>query len=170
MARFLHRFFAELRRKTNVLILAACFLAGLILGIRMSHRAEFSFSLMHGALDRAVSIVHLLSVLLLPILFSALAVYFSKPRLLYGIAFLKAFVFAFVSAGVSAGFGNAGWLVRWLLMFSDSLSLPLLWLYWLRHIPGRRVFQANDVLAIAGGIVLAGLLDQMLVMPLLQGI
>lgn len=170
MARFLHRFFSELRRKSNVWILAVCFFAGLVLGIRASHEAGLSFPLMRGALKSTVSIVRLLSILLLPFLFSALAVYFSKPKLLYGIAFLKAFVFAFISAGISAGFGGAGWLIRWLLMFSDSLCLPVLLLYWLRHIPGRRRFQTADTMILAGCIGLVGLLDHRLIMPLLQGI
>lgn len=170
MARFLHRFFSELRRNANVAILAACFLVGLILGIRMSHEAEFSFSLMRSALKSTVSIVRLLSVLLLPFLFSALAVYFSKPKLLYGIAFLKAFAFGFVSAGINAAFGSAGWLVRLLVMFSDCMSMPILWLYWLRHLPGKRVFQAADVMITVGCISLVGFLDHMLIMPLLRGI
>ena len=170
MARFLHRCFICLRRNANTAFLAACFLTGLILGIRMSHGVDFSVSLMRGALSSTVSIVRLLSVLLLPLLFSALAVFFSKPQLLYPIAFLKAFVFSFVSAGICTGFGSAGWLARPLIMFSDSLSLPMLWLYWLRHIPGRRTFQAADVMVIAGCVGLVGLLDQFLIMPLLQGI
>jgi hypothetical protein len=48
--------------------------------------------------------------------------------------------------------------------------MPLLCLYWLRHIPGKRPFQAADAMAIAGGIGLVGLIDHMLVMPLLQQI
>lgn len=170
MARFLHRFFAALRREVNVLLLAACFSAGLILGIRMSCEADFPLSLMRGAMTSTVSIVRLLSVLLLPVLISALAVYFSKPQFLYGIAFLKAFLFAFVSAGITAGFGSAGWLARWMLMFSDCLCLPLLWLYWLRHLPGRKTFQIADIWILACCIGLIGLLDQIWMMPLLQGL
>ena len=170
MARFLHRFFVWLRRNANAALLAACFLVGFVLGVRMSCGVDFSVSLMRGAMAGSVSIVSLLCVLLLPLLFSALAVYFSKPRLLYCIAFVKAFAFAFVSAAITSGFASAGWLARWLLMFSDCLSLPLLWMYWLRHVPGRRAFQAADVSVIAGCIGLVGLCDQILVMPLLQGI
>lgn len=170
MARFLHRYFICLRRNAGVAFLAACFLSGLFFGVWMSYGVEFSVSLMRGVMDSAVSIVSLLGVLLLPLLFSALAVYFSKPRWLFGIAFLKAFSFAFVSAGICTGFGSAGWLVRSLILFSDGLSLPLLWLYWLRHIPGRRTFQAADVMVIAGCIGSIGLLDQFLIIPLLRGI
>lgn len=170
MARFLHRCFCYLRRNGNVAFLAVCFFAGFSLGIRMSHEVEFSDSLMRGSVSSTVSILRLLSVLLLPFLFSALAVYFARPRLLYGIAFLKAFVFAFVSAGIASCFGSAGWLARWLIMFSDSLCLPLLWLYWLRHIPGRSGVQGADLMITVSGMALIGLFDTVLIMPLLQGI
>ena len=170
MARFLHRFFVWFGRNVPTVLLVACFFAGFIPGIRMSCKAAFSFSLMRGAMDSAVSIVSALCVLLLPLFFSALAVYFSKPKLLYGIAFLKAFTFAFVSAGITSGFGSAGWLARRLLMFSDSLSLPLLWLYWLRHIPGKGVFQPADTILIASCMGFIGFADHVLISPLLQGI
>ena len=170
MARFLHRYFSWIRRNANMVILAACFLAGFVLGIRMSHGAELSVSLMRSALYGTVSIVGLLAVLLLPFLFSALAVYFSKSQLLYGIAFLKAFLFAFIATAVSSVFGNAGWLARFLILFSDSLNLPLLWLYWLRHIPGKRAYQAADAMVLACCICLVGIADYILIMPLLQGI
>ena len=170
MARFLHRFYSCLHRNVSVMVISACFLLGLILGIRFSHTVDFSVSLMRGALCGAVSIVRLLSVLLLPLLFSALAVYFSKPRLLYGIAFLKAFLFAFVSGSVVSCFGSAGWLARWLIMFSDCMSLPLLWLYWLRHIPGRNPFQGTDTILTASGLALIAILDHTLIMPLALGI
>ncbi len=168
MARFLHHIFVFLRRKSSTVILAFCFLSGLISGLLLFRQAAFSVSLMRSALCSDVSIFRLLCVILLPFLFSAFAVYFSKPRVLYLIAFLKAFLFAFVSAGITLAFGSAGWLVRWLVMFSDCLSLPLLWLYWQRNVSGQQGFRLAEFGVFAGIACLIGCLDHAFIVPLLS--
>lgn len=170
MARFLHHVLRSLQRKWEIVFLAFCFSMGLVFGTLSFYRADLSSSLMHGAISGSVSIVHLLSVILLPFLLSALAVFFSKPKLIFAIAFLKAFNFAFISAGVFAAFGCGGWLVRWLLMFSDCLTMPLLWLYWLRNAFGCRAFRIWEVGTTAAAYCLIGCLDYYFIMPLLLGI
>lgn len=134
MARFLHHIFTGLQRKAGTVCLALFWSAGLFAGfIFYRNTGNSSVSLMCGALNCAVSIVSLLSVILLPFLLSAFAVYFSRPYLLLVIAFVKAFSLAFVSAGLNTAFGAAGWLAQLLLMFSDCCTVPILWLYWLRY-------------------------------------
>ncbi len=167
MARFLHHIFSGLQRKAATVILAFCFLTGLLFGLLLFREAQFSVALMRGALDGTVSIVRLLSVILLPFLFSAFAVYFSKPRALYLIAFLKAMTFAFVSAGVRLSFGSAGWLAQGLMMFSDCLTLPLLWLYWAQNVSAGRGFQLKELLSFAGCACLIGCLDYFIIVPFL---
>lgn len=83
-----------------------------------------------------MSIVSLLFMTVLPFLFSALAVLIS-PFMLYPVCFGKAFAFAFAAVGISQAFGNGGWLVRLLALFSSCLLLPLLYFLWLRLLHGR---------------------------------
>lgn len=133
MARFLHHLDFPLSRRTYGPILALIWASGLGCGIFCWFLADSSlFSLMRSALSCSVSIVSLLSVTALPFLLSALVVFFSCHGLLFVISFGKGFLFSFVSMGTLACFGCAGWLVQLLLCFSDLVSLPILYWFWLR--------------------------------------
>lgn len=119
--------------KESIFRLACSFLLGLLSGGCIFTLTSDSFSsLMRGAAFGSMSIISLLSVLLLPFLFSAFAVYVRQSWLLMPISFLKAFFFSFLYVGLSCTFGGAGWLVRTMLMFSDILTLPVLWWFWLK--------------------------------------
>lgn len=168
MARFFCRIFTHNPRKYSLLFLAFVWLMGLIFGIYYSSFGGSSyFSLMRSAACSPVSIVGLLSVALLPFLFSAFAVYTRSNFLLWMLCFIKGCLFAFVSMGVFAAYGNAGWLVRLLMMFSDLLCLVFLWLCWIRcACTGFR----NSLPAVAGcgciSAVIVGL-DYLFVSPIL---
>ena len=73
----------------------------------------------------------------------------------------------FVSLGVMRCGGSAGWLVRWLLVFSASLASPLMYLYWLRHLTGRRRFDGLEAACVLCLCALIGSVDFRLVSPLL---
>lgn len=140
MARFLHHDFQRIRRRTNWLSLAFFFVLGLFSGGYLFLRADDSFAfLMCRALSGRVSIVGLASVSVLPFLFSAFAVSLYLPRLFRVVAYCKALTFSYVALGIWAAYGSGAWLAHLLLMFSDICTIPLLWLYWLRHseAPGR---------------------------------
>jgi hypothetical protein len=93
-------------------------------------------SLMREAFIRPVSIVSLAITVFLPLLISAFAVFTSRLWVLYPLAFYKAFVFSFSAYGALIAFGSAGWLIRFLLLFSDFLLLPVLYFFWHRQISG----------------------------------
>lgn len=120
-------------RKDPTYFLAFSWLAGLLFGMIISlGRLPATASLMRLAPTVQVSIVGLISAISLPLFLSAIAVYYSSVWLLIPIVFAKAFVYAFVSAGVLVSWGSAGWLLQLFLIFSDTLMLPVLWLFWLR--------------------------------------
>ena len=132
MARLLCRFFPQNLRKCSTIFLAFIWITGLICGASLFRLAGNSFSsLMRGAVSGSVSIVSLLSVSLLPFLFSAFAVYIRSDRLLATLCFIKGCLFALVSCSILSVFGSAGWLIRILLMFSDLLCIIPLWRYWI---------------------------------------
>ena len=125
------RFRISLMRRKQYIFLALLWLIGLLLGACLAICADPPFtSLMYSAMESPVSIVRLLAVTVLPFLLSAFAVYFHVSRLVFPICFLKAFSLGFCTAGVAISFGNAGWLVRWLLFFTAFSSAPvLLWFF-----------------------------------------
>ena len=140
MARFLyHRHSSSGLIPGRWLILVLCWVLGLLAGAACSLSAgEPLISLMYSAVERRVSFISLLGILILPFLCSAFAVYIHTPGILFLICFLKAFSFGFVFAAVCAAFSNSFWLVRWLLLFSESLLIPVLFWFWLHFLSGQR--------------------------------
>ena len=120
-------------RKDPTYFLAFSWVVGLLSGmiISLGHYPTTA-SLMRLAPTAQVSIVSLISAISLTLFLSATAVYYSQAWLLIPIVFSKAFIYAFVCAGVLASWGSAGWLLQLLLIFSDTMMLPVLWLFWLR--------------------------------------
>ena len=118
-------------RKGMLLILAICWINGIVFGVfcYSSSPTEVT-SLMHRTLSCSVSIVGLLNAALIPFLLSALFMALSMPVMLFVLCFLKAFLFSFVSMGVLAYAGSGGWLLRYLFLFSDCVTLPVLFGYW----------------------------------------
>ena len=110
-------------------------------GLAFGYGKDHLVSLMPLVLSSQLSIVGLCACALLPYLFSVFAVYLSLPWMLIPICFAKACSFAYISCGVYQVFGSGSWLVHWLLLFVDTMSIPVLYLYWLRHISGFRSFR-----------------------------
>ena len=170
MARFLLHESNRQAGRFRVLLLAAAWFLGLLAGAYLFSSADqSSASLMRAAVSGRVSIVGSLVVTLLPFLFSAFAVYVSRPALLLPIAFGKGVSVSLVSLGIGAALGGAAWLIRGLVMFSDLAVTPLLVFYWLRHISGRR-FSIGPCLAFLGAAWVVCCIDLRFISPILAGI
>lgn len=155
-------------RKGCHFVLAFFWLTGLVSGILVCLSAGDSFvSWMRSTVYWSVSIVGLLFVTIFPFLISAFAVFISRPGLLLPICFCKAFLFSLVSMGTVQAFGSAGWLIRCLLLFSDCVSVPLLYWYWLRFLPGTRTFCGWETVAILALGALIGSVDYRIISPFL---
>ena len=138
-------------RKLGTILLAFCWFAGLLTGCFFAdHAGDIHTSMMRRAVSCSVSISGLV-VLLLPFLFSALAVYLSKTWLFLPFCFLKGFQFAYLAGLVSTAFGAAGWLVRLLLFFTDGWVIPILLWIWFRWI-GRGGRKAIWQIAFCAGL------------------
>ena len=166
MARLFHLSFPEWWRKYRSVLLALCYLAGLFFGVFVFRSADERLELlMRGAFSGTVSIVGLLCVTILPFLFSAFAVFLSRPVLLFLVSFVQAFAFSFVSLGILRCSGSAGWLTRWLLCFSGSVFAPVLYLYWQRHLT--RPFSGLEAAGMLSVCLLIGSIDYCLISPFL---
>ena len=107
--------------------LGLSFFLGHVSGVWCSGSASDLFlPAMRMAVSGCVSIIGLLSCSLLTFLISALAVYQGRHILLIPIAFVKAFLFSYVGYRLFLAWGQAGWLVTGLMMFSSFCSLPSL--------------------------------------------
>lgn len=155
-------------RKTSPWLLALSWFLGMLLGVPAALAAsEFLVPMMHESVQCSVSITGLLASTLLPFLLSAYAVSLSEPWLLLIISALKAFGFSYCACGVSLAFGQSSWLVRFLFLFSDHCLIPVLYLYWLRHIHGQTKTSVWELPACIGAALLVGSIDYCLIAPFL---
>lgn len=65
----------------------------------------------------------------LPFIVFYICLRFSAFWLIYPLAFIRMFIFVYCFGGITIAYADAGWLVRYLLLFSDFLSVPLLLWY-----------------------------------------
>lgn len=171
MDRFLYLNLPKFACRVSPFVLAVSVFLGHFLGVCFSLCASSSFlSMMRMAVSSPVSIVSLLSAILLPFLISAVAVYLDRPVLLLPVAFVKAFCFSWVGLGVLSYFGSAGWLIWFLLMFSDCCSLPVLYWYWRRHIRENSSFDWSVSILVLSILVLIGAFDYCFISPFLANI
>lgn len=154
--------------RTVYIVLSLLWISGLLLGILMSCFADSVLSpTMLSAPDGSLSIFCFLSALLLPLIISVLSVYLSQPCIIFPVVFTKAFLFSFVGFGFLNSFVTSGWLMRCLMMFSDSLALPILWCVWLQAFSNdRRALMQFSALA-AALILLIGFFDYAFIVPFL---
>lgn len=123
------------RRNRSCILLAFCWTSGFIAGFLFyNYNLHTLSSLMRRIVFTPVSIVGLTLTFLLPFLFSAFAVFNHTPIWIFPISAYKAFSFSIVSIGLVDSMGSAGWLYWILLLTGDILSMPVLYLYWLRSL------------------------------------
>ena len=163
-----HRPLSSLRRCK--LLLFTCWFAGLILGIVYTYCTQPFASLMRSAVSGSVSIVGLGAVLFLPYLLTVSTVCFFRSVCLIPIAFCKAFFYATCATGVALSFGGSGWLIRWLLLFSDTASLPVLYWMWLRSLEEHRNPRNQAFWVSAGALAIIGVTDYMVIAPFLNSV
>ncbi len=169
MARFLHSIDSFTFRKYDKHILALSWVLGLGFGgLVFRYAGSDLASQMPLAAMCQPSIFGLLTCSMLPFLFSAFAVYICIPRLLFVICFAKAFALAYVSCGIFSAFGSAGWLVCYMLLFTDLGCSVLLYLYWLRHISGVRSFSFRRLAVYLAVVFMTGWMDIACISPLLR--
>ena len=152
-------------------LLAFSWFLGTLLGIPAALAANnFLVPMMCQSVQCSVSIPDLLAVTVVPFLLSAFAVSLSEPWLLLIISTFKAFNFSFCACGVRLAFGQSSWLVRFLFLFSDYLLVPLLYLYWVRHIQGQAVRRTWELYCCIGASLVISGIDCFIVAPFLASL
>ena len=157
------------RFSVHKLLLVSVWILGLFLGCYFASRIPAdTVSLMRSVTDDRLSIVAIILVLILPLFMSAILLRITMPVLIFPLVLIKAFCFSFCSYGLVIAFADAGWLVRWLLVFSDSCIVVLLLWFWFRNIAGdRRTLKADlAVCSIASALIV--FFDYLIVSPFTQ--
>ena len=169
MVRFFRANFFHSSRSFLSFILASAWCFGLLFGAISVRLADTSFfTTMRMALSAHVSISGLLSVMLLPLLFSVFAVYTSCFQLLIPIAFFKAYFFSFMSFALIRSFGSSVWLLRFLLMFTDCLFTPILLWLWFSACTRGRVTYLRRTAAVFPAMIGILYMDTQIISPFLN--
>lgn len=123
--------------------------------------------MLYDAISQPLSLIDILVVDLLPFLICTLAVSCSEIWVLPVVSFLKASAFSFTACAISMAFGESGWLIRFLLLFSNTLLLPVFCLYCQRYIRGNKAsaFCERFIWFLIAAAI--GCLDYFLVSPFL---
>lgn len=151
---------------SSSLWLSCVWLAGLLLGLAASIYFSNAFGSWLPVLYQIYRSAPLkLLLTFLPFLLSAFAVCLSRPGWLFLICGIKAVCFVVCSFVLCLCYGQAGWLARWLFMFSDACTLPLLFLYWMQNLAGNCVFSWQRHVIFLFTIMLFTIIDHRIVTP-----
>lgn len=158
------------RRRLHICILAFCWFSCTILGVYVSANDTNISSLMRIAAYSDVSIVGLSIVLLVPFFFVAVGLFIHMSVALYVISAIKAFSSAYLLYGIIVAFGNAGWLMHSLLLFSDTgANILYLWFIF-HHIDGRKHTLYRDIVFSLCLCITIEAVDCLLIVPLLRSL
>ncbi len=153
-----------------IYIILFCFLwsAGLLFGRYITHEANVSFpALIRSVCCTQTSLIGLLAVILIPLLISVVVCRYVGVMWIFPVIFLKAMGFGFCSYAICLSFGDAGWLVRCLLMFTDCISVPLLLWFWIRRLFMKNNAILQDMILVLALLVVTACVDYMFVSPFL---
>ena len=126
--------------------------------------------LMRVAAMTRPSIIGLAVSVLLPFLITIGSVYFARPSIIYILAFLWAELFGYSSACLQLMFGSAGWLIRFLLLFTQCFTAPLLCWLMIRYIGGiKHSFLRDSLIAVSIALTI-GTIDYFIISPFLTAL
>ena len=150
-------------------LLLLIWLAGLFTGYVLAHNARIDLtSVMLPIATRRVSIVGFLLVLTVPLIVSAICINLSVQWLFIPIAYIKAFFFSYSSCCIILSFGTAGWLVQWLYLFSDSIAISFMLLFWFRNLEPDRGSARRDFVMLFLMIIAIGCVDYYIISAFLS--
>lgn len=132
-------------KHSHWLLFSLCILLGVLLGSLFAAGSDsYLYSLMRQGVLRPTSIVVSLILAVFPFFISAYGAWIRRKEILLWVTFLSAFIYGFFGCLLMGAFGSAGWLMQILMQLTQSISLPLLCWFSLRHFPQQRNTLALD--------------------------
>lgn len=121
----------------RTVLISFVWIVGLLFGCHLGLQlTDSGILLMYNAIRFPFSFASLYFILFLPFILSALFVRLSAPLLSLIVVFIKALSIGCCTCGIMLAYSSAGWLIRFLLLFSDTLIIILLIWFWIRNIAG----------------------------------
>lgn len=147
-------------------LLVGSWVAGLLTGQFLLMRADASVHIMlHSAVLQPASLAGLLVAAVIPFVFAAIVVSFSRPWMLVLLCFARSLMFSYIVLGIAVSFGDACWLIRWLFLFSRFVTASLEYWYWHRCIAKGCGFDVVFFMFLLSIIFLVVSFDYCIVMP-----
>lgn len=166
MIRRCYRKWASFWRRNCNFFLACSWVSGLLAGQFLLLRADPSvYVLLRNAVSQPASIAGLFITAVVPFIFSAIAVSFSKPWLLVLLCFTRSLMFSYIVLGIAVSFGATSWLIRWIFLFSQCVSVSLEYWYWRHCISGEHGFDFIVFIFLISIVFLIVSLDYGVVLP-----
>lgn len=162
--------FISKNRKLPYVLLV--WIAGLIIGCCIFYACNQDFlSLMGSAVYQPVSIVGILASMFFPFFFVYLSIIANNSVYALIVVFLKAVAFAFTGAMIADRYLSAGWLLRFLFLFSDYCFLPVLIWFWLRQPDAKGILRIRiRLLVIVLLAIVVALINFLFISPLLHSL
>ena len=158
----------QFSRKSGFVLLTVFWLLGISFGLFFISASNAQFSnLIITVSHQKQSLLGLLSVLFVPVLITAVAVYFTIPILIYIYAVIKAVCFSCTLCAIAIVFGNASWLLLLLLLFTDSFVVIFLLFLWYCLFTCKSISAGKLLLIYFGTFSIIGMIDYFLVSPYL---
>lgn len=154
-------------RKTlpiKVLSVAITWVTGLLAGFIFLHQTTF-ISLMCSVHFLRTSIIGLLFSLAIPLLLTYILLRFFNFYCILPLIFLKAFSFICTYSGLMITFGNAGWLICGMILFSDFILVVLLLLQWFHAAIGKKCRPLEEIIVYCLIPIFTVCLDYLVVSP-----
>ena len=155
---------AQYKRMINIAILSVVWIAGLLTGAALANNISYQLVGYKLILDR-ISLLGLLFSTVLPLAISAVAIIIQAPCLIFPVAFIKGLMHAYSTLVIYSVYGAAGWLAKWLFVFSDSILILFLLWFWLRMIAGKCTSFTRDLLICSIATVVVVCIDFLIVSP-----
>lgn len=155
-------------RKNVILSLSFLWCFGLSCGFLFALYAEpYVYSWMYSRVVGSVSIVGLLVAHVFPLIFLIIVIRFRVTAVALPIALFKSFLMGFCQCCVYYAFGNAGWMVKSLFMFTGSVNSVLLLYFWILYIHQTGQWHLKAAIVFLSAAVSVCVLDFYFVAPYL---
>ena len=158
-------------RRFFAFYLILCWALGILTGAGFAAaNCDLYFSLMRGAVLQPVSIVGLLVSVFLPLFLTLFSFVSCRPAICLLVCFYKAVSYGFSGMLIVSLFSSAGWLIRMLFLFSDSIALTMLFWLWLRRCDDQNAYPGWDSYICLIVCIFAAGMDYLVISPFLMGL
>lgn len=161
----------SIKSRIRISVLLVLWTFGIILGVAVGGVSSLrSASLMRRALLAPVSIIGLFICSFLPFAFTAACILSDRHWLIYLLCSFKGFSVAYTGRLCLICFGDAGWLARYFLLFSQITTVPALWFVWICLGKGKVQLNRCSLILLLAYLIVAVLLDYFVVAPYLSSL